>query len=105
MKLTLDIDNNLVADIEKYAGLRGQDISTIVENYFYTIVGTNLADKNVVTKGRSWQTDKHEDYTTVVQVLQSMSKKDTEAVESLFAPYRFSFKDFKFDRDDANDYE
>jgi hypothetical protein len=45
MKLTLDIDNNLVADIEKYADLRGQDISTIVENYFYTIVGTSFSNK------------------------------------------------------------
>jgi hypothetical protein len=45
------------------------------------------------------------DYTDIQQVLKMTSKKDVQKIKKIFANYQFDMKDFKFDRDEANNYE
>ena len=44
------------------------------------------------------------DYSDIEQVLRS-NDNDFKEIYNLFEPYQFSFKNFKFDRNEANNYE
>jgi hypothetical protein len=45
------------------------------------------------------------DFSDVQQVLKMAPKKEVQEIKNIFANYRFNKKDFKFDRDEANNYE
>jgi hypothetical protein len=45
------------------------------------------------------------DYADIQQVRKMASKKDVQKIKKIFANYRFDMKDFKFDRDEANNYD
>ena len=45
------------------------------------------------------------DYTDMNQVLAHTDKKDVEKIEKIFSKYLIPLNDFKFDRDEANNYD
>jgi alpha/beta superfamily hydrolase len=45
------------------------------------------------------------DYTDIQQVLKTARKEDVQEIKKIFANHLFSMKDFKFNRDEANNYE
>ena len=46
-----------------------------------------------------------EDYSNIEQVLQSVDDNDVREIRKIFEPYQFSFKNFKFNREEANNYD
>ena len=45
------------------------------------------------------------DYTDIKQVLANTDPEALERINKIFDKYLFSMKDFKFDRDEANNYD
>ena len=45
------------------------------------------------------------DYSKIDQVLKSIGDNDVREIHKIFEPYQFSFKNFKFNRDEANNYD
>jgi len=45
------------------------------------------------------------DYSKIDQVLKSVDSNDVQEIHKIFEPYQFSFKNFKFNRDEANNYD
>ena len=45
------------------------------------------------------------DYSNIEQVLKSIDDDDVREIHQIFEPYQFSFKNFKFNRDEANNYD
>jgi hypothetical protein len=45
------------------------------------------------------------DYTDINQVLKFTNKKEVARLKKLCEPYQVSFEGFKFDRDEANNYD
>ena len=44
-------------------------------------------------------------YLEIEQILKAINDDDIREIHQIFEPYQFSFRNFKFDRDEANNYD